>query len=236
LAEGYAHAKRVTVRRSHKQSTILEIVLDEGRNREVRRLLARIGHKVLKLRRIAIGPLRLGSMKPGENRPLMRDEVEALYEAARERRRQSDKGTKKSATRPKTTADSQGLGASDASGREDEIRPLIDHSLSPDEMNEQDVISIGDGLDDELHDDDLGNEPGFEGLADGAESFEESNQEPATARVDLSPILPGKPGRGSERTLIGADPQRRKNFRKSRRGGQGGKPQGRAGGQKRRRP
>ena len=82
LAEGFAHAKRVTVRRAHQQSTILEIVLDEGRNREVRRLLARIGHKVLKLRRIAIGPLRLGNMKPGENRPLLRDEVEALYEAA----------------------------------------------------------------------------------------------------------------------------------------------------------
>jgi 23S rRNA pseudouridine2605 synthase len=237
LAEGYAHAKRVTVRRSHKQSTILEIVLDEGRNREVRRLLARIGHKVLKLRRIAIGPLRLGNMKPGENRPLLRDEVEALYEAARERRRQSDKGTKKPSTRLKTAADSQGLDTSDASAREDEVRPLIDHSLSPDEMNEQDAISIDDGLDDELHDDGSGNELGFEGLADGDESFEESNQEPATARVDLSPILPGKPGRGSERTLIGADPQRRKNFRSSRRrSGQGGKPKGRAGGQKRRRP
>ena len=40
LAEGFAHAKRVTVRKAHKQSTVLEIVLDEGRNREVRRLLA----------------------------------------------------------------------------------------------------------------------------------------------------------------------------------------------------
>ena len=213
LAEGFAHAKRVTVRRAHKQSTILEIVLDEGRNREVRRLLARIGHKVLKLRRIAIGPLRLGNMKPGENRPLLRDEVEALYEAARQRRRQSDKGTKKPTTRLKTAADSQGLDASDGSGREDEVRPLIDHSLSPDELNEQDAISIGDGFDDEFHDDESGNEPGFEGLADGDEFVDDSNQELATARVDLSPILPGKPGRGSERTLIGGDPQRRKNFR-----------------------
>ena len=237
LAEGYAHAKRVTVRRAHKQSTILEIVLDEGRNREVRRLLARIGHKVLKLRRIAIGPLRLGNMKPGESRPLLRDEVEALYEAARERRRQSDKGTKKPTTRLKTAADTQGLDASDASGQQDEVRPLIDHSLSPDELGEQDAFSIDVVLDDESHDDDSGNEPGFEGLADGEQFVGESNQEPATARVDLSPILPGKPGRGAARTLIGADPQRRKDFRTSRRrGGHGEKPQGSTGGRKRRRP
>ena len=43
LAEGFAHAERVTVRHSHRHSTLLEIVLAEGRNREVRRLLARLG-------------------------------------------------------------------------------------------------------------------------------------------------------------------------------------------------
>src|SRR5690606_28513146 len=48
LAEGFAHAKRVRVKGRYKQSTTLEIVLDEGRNREVRRLLARVGHKVLR--------------------------------------------------------------------------------------------------------------------------------------------------------------------------------------------
>ncbi len=46
-----AHAKRVTVKSQHKQSTILELVLDEGRNREIRRLLAQVGHKVLRLKR-----------------------------------------------------------------------------------------------------------------------------------------------------------------------------------------
>ena len=82
LAEGFAHAKRVRIKSQHKQSTTLEIVLDEGRNREVRRLLARIGHKVLRLKRIAIGPLRLGNLAPGEYRPLSADEVRELKETA----------------------------------------------------------------------------------------------------------------------------------------------------------
>ena len=83
LAEGLAHAKRVWIKSQHKQSTILEMVLDEGKNREVRRLLAQVGHKVLHLRRTAVGPLRLGELPPGECRPLRRDEVRALREAAR---------------------------------------------------------------------------------------------------------------------------------------------------------
>ena len=82
LAEGFAHAKRISIKSQHKQSALLEMVLDEGRNREVRRLLARVGHKVLKLKRVALGPLRLGDMPPGEFRPLRREEVRALKEAA----------------------------------------------------------------------------------------------------------------------------------------------------------
>jgi 23S rRNA pseudouridine2605 synthase len=82
LAEGYAHARRVRIKSQHKQSSTLEIVLDEGRNREVRRLLARVGHKVLRLKRIAIGPLRLGDLMPGEFRPLGSDEVRELKETA----------------------------------------------------------------------------------------------------------------------------------------------------------
>ena len=66
LAEGYAHAKRVSIKSQHKQSAMLEMILDEGRNREVRRLLAQVGHKVLRLKRVALGPLRLGDLLPGE--------------------------------------------------------------------------------------------------------------------------------------------------------------------------
>lgn len=81
LAEGYARAERVTVKKQYKQSTILEMVLKEGRNREVRRLLARVGHKVLRLMRIAVGPIRLGKMTPGEYRKLTPAEVHELRNA-----------------------------------------------------------------------------------------------------------------------------------------------------------
>lgn len=81
LAEGFAHAKHVRVKGHKKNATILEMILDEGRNREVRRLFARIGHKVQRLTRIAVGPVRLGDLPPGAVRPLTRQEITALREA-----------------------------------------------------------------------------------------------------------------------------------------------------------
>jgi 23S rRNA pseudouridine2605 synthase len=62
------------------KSTVLEIVLREGRNREIRRMAARIGHKVLSLRRIAMGPLRLGDLPKGAYRELTTKEVKMLRE------------------------------------------------------------------------------------------------------------------------------------------------------------
>ncbi len=82
LAEGFAHAKRVSIKSQHKQSTILEMVLDEGKNREVRRLLAKVGHKVMWLRRVALGPLKIGDLPAGEFRALRREEVKTLKESA----------------------------------------------------------------------------------------------------------------------------------------------------------
>jgi len=83
LAEGMARAEEVVVKSHHKDSTWLEIVLREGRNREVRRLLARVGHKVVRLVRIAVGPVRLGKLAPGASRPLTHEEVRALRGAAK---------------------------------------------------------------------------------------------------------------------------------------------------------
>jgi 23S rRNA pseudouridine2605 synthase len=81
LAEGFAHVKHVRIKSRGKHSTILEMVLDEGRNREVRRLLARVGHKVQRLKRIAVGPVRLGDLPTGAVRPLTKKEVESLQQA-----------------------------------------------------------------------------------------------------------------------------------------------------------
>ena len=81
LAEGFARVKYVRVKSRRHRSTVLEMILDEGRNREIRRLLARIGHKVQRLTRVAVGPVRLGDLPPGAVRPLSRQEVAALQRA-----------------------------------------------------------------------------------------------------------------------------------------------------------
>jgi 23S rRNA pseudouridine2605 synthase len=78
LAEGVARAERVEVKSFHKESTLLEMVLREGKNREIRRILARLGHKVERLTRIAVGPVRLGTLPSGAVRSLTHEEVAAL--------------------------------------------------------------------------------------------------------------------------------------------------------------
>jgi 23S rRNA pseudouridine2605 synthase len=82
LAEGFARVLSIKIVKSYRQSTLLEIVLAEGRNREIRRLLARVGHKVERLQRIAIGPLRLADLPVGQSRPLEPDELRRLKRGA----------------------------------------------------------------------------------------------------------------------------------------------------------
>ena len=60
----------------------LEIVLREGRNRQVRRMCDAIGHPVIALRREGFGPLRLGDLAPGAARRLSAAEVERLRAAS----------------------------------------------------------------------------------------------------------------------------------------------------------
>ena len=67
LAEGFARAERVEIKSHHKESTALEMVLREGKNREIRRLLARVGHKVLRLTRTAVGPGAVGTLPPAKS-------------------------------------------------------------------------------------------------------------------------------------------------------------------------
>ncbi|MDX2035642.1 MAG: pseudouridine synthase [Isosphaeraceae bacterium] len=82
LAEGKVRAKRVRVVGKRGESTILEMVLAEGKNREVRRMLAKLGHKVMTLTRIAVGPISVKGLKAGEYRPLSAREIEMLERAA----------------------------------------------------------------------------------------------------------------------------------------------------------
>jgi len=73
--------------RSARQST-LEISLREGRNLQLRRMLAKIGHKVREVTRIRFGPLTLEGLSPGQFRPLMPKEIRALQKSPMEKRKQ----------------------------------------------------------------------------------------------------------------------------------------------------
>jgi len=70
--------RRLRMLRRPKLRTMIEITLREGRNRQVRRMLERVGRQVVWLCRIAVGPVRLEGMRPGELRALTRTEVDAL--------------------------------------------------------------------------------------------------------------------------------------------------------------
>jgi 23S rRNA pseudouridine2605 synthase len=78
LSDGHVKARRVKRLKAQGESTWLEVVLSEGKNREIRRMLARLEHKVLRLRRVAIGPIRLDRLPRGKARRLKPEEVERL--------------------------------------------------------------------------------------------------------------------------------------------------------------
>lgn len=80
FTEGKFHVDGARIKKHLAKSTELEIVLREGKNREIRRILARLGHKVLQLKRIAIGNIRLGQLPTGANRLLTNTEVKKLRE------------------------------------------------------------------------------------------------------------------------------------------------------------
>jgi 23S rRNA pseudouridine2605 synthase len=91
LSDGHVKAKRVKRLKSQGESAWLEIVLAEGKNREIRRMLARLKHKVMRLKRISIGPIELGRLRSGKSRPLKTEEIARLKRAAERGNRQEQK-------------------------------------------------------------------------------------------------------------------------------------------------
>jgi 23S rRNA pseudouridine2605 synthase len=83
LEDGPVEVSACRVVSTHGERCIVELVIHEGRNRIVRRLLDHVGHPVRKLTRIAIGPIQLTGMKSGEIRDLTNDELGALLDAAK---------------------------------------------------------------------------------------------------------------------------------------------------------
>jgi len=78
LEQGKASAEKVVVIHSGPKQSMLEIWLREGRNRQIRRMLARLGYSVKQLTRIRIGKLSLRGLGPGKFRELTEDEVKHL--------------------------------------------------------------------------------------------------------------------------------------------------------------
>lgn len=81
LEDGPARARSVRELGSAADKTLLEIVLAEGRKREVRRMFAAVDMPLERLARVKVGPLPLGEIAPGKFRPLNHAEVRALYAA-----------------------------------------------------------------------------------------------------------------------------------------------------------
>lgn len=69
---------KVKVIRGTKTTSTVEITIHEGKNRQVRKMFAAVGNKVIGLERVAIGNIRLGRLAQGHYRKLTRDEVEYL--------------------------------------------------------------------------------------------------------------------------------------------------------------
>lgn len=76
--DGPLAAKRATLLREGEKNAWLEIILDEGRNRHIRRLLEALQIEVLRLIRVAIGSVTLGELEKGRSRKLTPSEVKAL--------------------------------------------------------------------------------------------------------------------------------------------------------------
>jgi 23S rRNA pseudouridine2605 synthase len=82
LEDGPVEVSSFKVLSTQVDRSIVELVIHEGRNRIVRRLLDELGHPVRRLTRTVIGPVTLRGLRSGESRELTRDELGTLLDAA----------------------------------------------------------------------------------------------------------------------------------------------------------
>lgn len=82
LEDGLTAPAKVKRIRQAESNSWVEITIYEGRKRQVRRMLDKVGHPAIRLKRTAIGGLRIGDLKPGEIRRLTVEEVKKLKELA----------------------------------------------------------------------------------------------------------------------------------------------------------
>ncbi len=104
LSIGKATAEDVEIVHAAESESVVHITLREGRNRQVRRMLARLGHKVRRLKRLSIGPLTVRSLPMGAVRRLTATEVEALRAGLTEapkRKRRPSRPKRTSAAKPR---------------------------------------------------------------------------------------------------------------------------------------
>ncbi|NTV89154.1 MAG: pseudouridine synthase [Clostridiales bacterium] len=78
LDDGVTSPARIRELEAYEKNSLVEVVVHEGKNRQVRRMLEALGHDVLKLKRVALGPLKLDKLEEGEWRYLSPDEVKTL--------------------------------------------------------------------------------------------------------------------------------------------------------------
>jgi len=76
---GHLSALQAQLRKSSEKESHLILTLDEGKNREIRRLCEALGHEVTALKRLSYGTLELGDLKPGDTREISAQELESAF-------------------------------------------------------------------------------------------------------------------------------------------------------------
>lgn len=78
LEDGVTAPAEVAIVEGPRERSAVRLTIHEGKKREVRRMLQKVGHPVIRLQRVSFGPLSLGALPIGQYRPLTEDEVRSL--------------------------------------------------------------------------------------------------------------------------------------------------------------